>query len=51
VKDVVLLPINKGNAHWTTGAINFQLKRFEYYDSLGMKDPVVFKVCFSICRY
>jgi sentrin-specific protease 1 len=43
-KDIALLPINRGNTHWTTAAINFQLKRFEYYDSMGLKDPVVFKV-------
>jgi hypothetical protein len=34
-KDVVVLPINLSNLHWTAAAINFAEKRFEYYDSLG----------------
>ena len=33
--DVVIFPINIGNAHWTAAAINFARKRFEYYDSMG----------------
>ncbi|CAD6898469.1 unnamed protein product [Tilletia controversa] len=34
-KDIVLLPKNCGNSHWTCGAINFRKKRFEYYDSMA----------------
>jgi sentrin-specific protease 1 len=34
-KDVVLIPINLGNMHWTAGVINVKQKRFEYYDSMG----------------
>ncbi|ORY27379.1 hypothetical protein BCR39DRAFT_577632, partial [Naematelia encephala] len=34
-KDVVLFPINLGNAHWTAAAINMKEKRIEYYDSMG----------------
>ncbi|KAK0549240.1 hypothetical protein OC846_003396 [Tilletia horrida] len=33
-KDIVLMPINCDNEHWTCGAINFRKKRIEYYDSL-----------------
>jgi sentrin-specific protease 1 len=33
--DVVIFPINIGNAHWTAAAINLAEKRFEYYDSMG----------------
>lgn len=32
--DKILVPFNLGN-HWTMACINMQLKRFEYYDSLG----------------
>ncbi|KAG9039947.1 Smt3-specific protease [Tulasnella sp. JGI-2019a] len=41
-KDVVLIPINQGNAHWTSATINFKKKRFEFYDSLGLARPQVF---------
>ncbi|KAE8267636.1 hypothetical protein A4X09_0g4715 [Tilletia walkeri] len=33
-KDIVLIPVNCGNMHWTCGAINFRKKRIEYYDSM-----------------
>ncbi|KZW02050.1 cysteine proteinase [Exidia glandulosa HHB12029] len=36
-KDVILIPVNHGNAHWTAAAINFRRKRIESYDSMGMK--------------
>ncbi|KAJ3551215.1 hypothetical protein NM688_g4829 [Phlebia brevispora] len=36
-KDVVLIPINHNNAHWTGAAINFRRKRIESYDSMGME--------------
>ncbi|KAG8857660.1 Smt3-specific protease [Tulasnella sp. 330] len=42
-KDVVLIPINQGNAHWTSAAINFKKKRIEFYDSLGLSRPIVFE--------
>ncbi|KAF5312809.1 hypothetical protein D9619_003351 [Psilocybe cf. subviscida] len=42
-KDVILLPVNHNNAHWTAAAINFRNKRFESYDSMGMAAEVVFK--------
>lgn len=32
--DKVLFPLNLGN-HWTMACVNMQLKRIEYYDSLG----------------
>jgi len=41
-KDVVLIPINQGNAHWTCAAINFRKKRIEFYDSLGLKRDAVY---------
>lgn len=34
-KDIILMPINLGNAHWVCAAINIAKKRFEYYDSMG----------------
>jgi sentrin-specific protease 1 len=34
-KDLVLIPINQGNAHWTSAVINFKHKRIEAYDSMG----------------
>lgn len=43
-KDLALIPINLGNSHWVCGAINFRLKRFEYYDSLGHPNETAFKV-------
>lgn len=42
-QDVVLIPVNHHNAHWTAGAINFQKKRFESYDSMGMAKEVVWR--------
>jgi len=43
-KDVVLIPINHSNAHWTGAAINFRQKRIESYDSMGMRRDNVFKL-------
>ncbi|TFK41363.1 cysteine proteinase [Crucibulum laeve] len=43
-KDVILIPVNHGNAHWTAAAINFRKKRLESYDSMGMAKEKVFKV-------
>ena len=34
-KDIIIMPINLGNAHWVCAAINISKKRFEYYDSMG----------------
>ena len=31
--DVLLIPVNLGNRHWTLGVVNFERRRFEYYDS------------------
>ncbi|KAJ3507661.1 hypothetical protein NLJ89_g6179 [Agrocybe chaxingu] len=42
-KDMVIFPVNHGNAHWTTAAINFRKKRLESYDSMGMAKEAVFK--------
>jgi sentrin-specific protease 1 len=45
-KDIVLIPVNHNNIHWAAAAINFRLKRIEYYDSMHMTDTrIVFKVC------
>jgi len=41
-KDVILIPINHSNAHWTAAAINLRQKRIESYDSMGMARHVVF---------
>lgn len=43
-KDVILIPVNHNNAHWTAAAINFRRKRIESYDSMGMERGQVFKV-------
>lgn len=43
-KDVLLIPVNHANAHWTAAAINFRLKRIESYDSMGMSRPDVYEV-------
>ncbi|KAG9121272.1 Smt3-specific protease [Ceratobasidium sp. 392] len=42
-KDVALIPVNLGNAHWTCAAINFKKKRIEYHDSMGTKRGKVYK--------
>ncbi|TRM61417.1 hypothetical protein BD626DRAFT_77397 [Schizophyllum amplum] len=42
-KDVVIMPINHSNTHWTSAAINFRRKRIEYYDSLGSRSTMVYK--------
>ncbi|CAA7264723.1 unnamed protein product [Cyclocybe aegerita] len=42
-KDMVIFPVNHGNAHWTTAAINFRKRRLETYDSMGMAKEAVFK--------
>ncbi|KAL1952204.1 hypothetical protein VTO73DRAFT_1353 [Trametes versicolor] len=43
-KDVVLIPVNHNNAHWTAAAINFRKKRIESYDSMNMDRGQVFKL-------
>ncbi|KAI5479733.1 sentrin-specific protease 1 [Pseudohyphozyma bogoriensis] len=42
-QDIVIIPINQHNSHWVCAAINFALKRFEYYDSLGGPNPGVYR--------
>ncbi|PPQ98266.1 hypothetical protein CVT26_013534 [Gymnopilus dilepis] len=42
-KDVILIPVNHGNSHWTAAAINFRQKRIESYDSMNMAKERVFK--------
>ncbi|KAG5648166.1 hypothetical protein DXG03_006121 [Asterophora parasitica] len=42
-KDIVLIPVNHSNAHWTSAAINFRRKRIESYDSMGTRRGHVFK--------
>lgn len=34
-KDLILIPINHANEHWTCAAINLRKKQIEAYDSLG----------------
>lgn len=43
-KDVVLIPVNHNNAHWTAAAINFRKKRIQSYDSMGTARSEVHKV-------
>lgn len=33
-KQLLLVPINQSNMHWTLAVVNFESKRFEYFDSL-----------------
>jgi sentrin-specific protease 1 len=33
--DRVVLPINKGGFHWILAIVNVEMKRIEYYDSMG----------------
>lgn len=47
-KDVVLIPVNHSNLHWTGAAINFRKKRIESYDSMNLSRTEVFKVCKNI---
>lgn len=39
--DVVIVPVNLGNAHWTCAAVNIAERRFEYYDSMSQWDQSV----------
>lgn len=41
--DKVFAPIHVGNNHWCCGVINVRDKRFEYYDSLGGRNPACLK--------
>lgn len=43
-KDVILIPVNHSNSHWTAAAINFRRKRIESYDSMGRGRSTVHKV-------
>lgn len=43
-KDVILIPINHNNSHWTAAAINFRRKRIESYDSMGIDRSAVYEV-------
>ena len=43
-KDVLLIPINHNNSHWTGAAINFRRKRIESYDSMNMDRQNVYRV-------
>lgn len=43
-KDLILFPINLGNAHWVCGAVNMRFRRFEYYDSMGHRNPRAFEL-------
>lgn len=42
-KDIILIPINHNNSHWTGAAINFRQKRIESYDSMNLDRHQVFK--------
>jgi sentrin-specific protease 1 len=44
-KDIILIPINHNNSHWTGAAINFRRKRIESYDSMNLDRRQVSKVC------
>lgn len=48
-KDIIILPVNLGNAHWVCAAINLKKKRFEYYDSMGRMNHAVTGVS-AACR-
>ncbi|KAJ3870175.1 hypothetical protein EV359DRAFT_69526 [Lentinula novae-zelandiae] len=42
--NIVLIPVNHNNTHWTAAAINFRQKRMESYDSMDLDRSAVFKV-------
>ncbi|TIA90330.1 hypothetical protein E3P99_01616 [Wallemia hederae] len=42
-KDLVVIPINRGQSHWICAAINMRKKRFEMYDSMGGGTKYVYK--------
>jgi len=42
-KDIILIPVNHNNSHWTAAAINFRKKRIESYDSMDMDRLAVYK--------
>lgn len=44
-KEILVMPINHRQTHWTAGAVNFGKKRFESYDSMGIAKEDVTKVC------
>lgn len=50
-KDIILIPINHSNSHWTAAAINFRRKRIESYDSMGMDRNNVYKVCLFVLSF
>mgnify|MGYP003683902341 CR=1 FL=1 len=37
-RDLVVIPINCNQTHWTLALINVKWRRFEYYDSLFNSD-------------
>ncbi|KAI6133317.1 cysteine proteinase [Pisolithus croceorrhizus] len=41
-KDMILIPVNHDNMHWTGAAINFREKRIESYDSMNVTRKLVF---------
>ncbi|KAG8905948.1 Smt3-specific protease [Tulasnella sp. 403] len=41
-KDMILVPVNQSNTHWTCAAINMKKKRIEFYDSLRCRSEKVF---------
>ena len=43
-KDLVLIPINRGQSHWICSCINFKKKRIEIYDSMGGGQLYIFKM-------
>ena len=50
-KDVILIPVNHNNSHWTAAAINFRRKRIESYDSMGMARSAVHKVLVALLPF
>ena len=47
-KDIVIMAINHGNAHWTSAAIDFRRKRIISFDSMGIARPEVQQVSISL---
>ncbi|KAJ7054326.1 hypothetical protein C8F01DRAFT_995404 [Mycena amicta] len=43
-KDVILIPLNHHNTHWTAAVINFREKRIESYDSTLGDSSTIFKL-------
>lgn len=38
--DLILIPVNQGNSHWTLLSVDMRARRIRYYDSFRGRDTV-----------